>query len=98
MIEAKTVAQVIRENLQMCTAALRTRVGIPPAGFRTPGGFTNGLRERPDIQQMLQDQGFTWVSSLYPAHAVGPARQEPTEEVLRSIVQAPRNAQPFTYP
>ena len=42
--------------------------------------------------------GLTWVSSLYPAHAVGPARQEPTEEVLRSIVAAQRNAQPFTYP
>jgi hypothetical protein len=73
-------------------------VGNAPAGFRTPGGFSNGLRERPDVQQMLQDQGFTWVSSLYPAHAVSPARQEPTEEVLRSIVQAQRNAQPFTYP
>jgi len=57
LIEGRTPAQVIRDNVQLCTTALRTRVGIRPAGFRTPGGFHNGLRDRPDVQQMLQDQG-----------------------------------------
>jgi peptidoglycan/xylan/chitin deacetylase (PgdA/CDA1 family) len=98
LIEGKTVAQVIRENIALTTAALRTRIGIPPAGFRTPGGFVNGLRGRDDLQRMLQDLGFTWVSSLYPEHAVGPGNQEPTAEVIRSIVEAQRRAQPFVYP
>lgn len=98
LIEGRTVSQVIRDNVQLCTTALRTRVGIPPAGFRTPGGFTNGLRDHPTVQQLFQNLGYTWVSSLYPSHAVGPARQDPNEEVLSSIVQAQRNAQPFVYP
>src|SRR5437868_3841505 len=46
LIEGKRVDQVLRENIQLCSTALVTRVGIPPAGFRTPGGFANGLRER----------------------------------------------------
>ncbi len=97
LIEGKTVPQVIRENIQLTTAALRTRVGIPPAGFRTPGGFVNGLRDRDDVQRMLRDLGYRWISSLYPEHAVGPARQEPTMEVVHSIVDAQRRAQPFVY-
>jgi Polysaccharide deacetylase len=95
LIEGQTPAQVIRGNIQLCTAAMRNRVGITPAGFRTPGGFQNGLRDHPNVQQMLQDLGFTWVSSLYPAHANGP---QASDEVLRSIVQAQRQAQPFAYP
>ncbi len=95
LIEGRTPPQVIRDNVRLCTAAMRNRVDIAPAGFRTPGGFTSGLRDRPDVQQMLQDQGFTWISSLYPAHANG---REATAEVLQSIVQAQRQAQPFVYP
>jgi hypothetical protein len=98
LIEGKTVEQVVRDNIQLTTAALRTRVGIPPAGFRTPGGFTNGLRDRDALQRMLQNLGFSWVSSLYPDHNVGPARREPTPKVVQSIVEAQGRAQPFLYP
>jgi peptidoglycan/xylan/chitin deacetylase (PgdA/CDA1 family) len=98
LIEGQSIAQVIRNNIQLATAALRTRIGIAPAGFRTPGGFTNGLRDHEDIQRMLQDLGFAWVSSLYPAHTVGPAREQPAAAVIASIVAAQRHAQPFVYP
>jgi peptidoglycan/xylan/chitin deacetylase (PgdA/CDA1 family) len=98
LIEGKSVERVVRENIQWTTAALRTRIGVAPAGFRTPGGFANGLRDREDVQRLLQKLGFAWVSSLYPDHAVGPAHQEPTPAVLESIVQAQRRAQPFVYP
>src|SRR5437667_2910951 len=40
-----------------------SRLGIEPAGFRTPGGFADGLDTRADLRKMLKDQGFTWVSS-----------------------------------
>jgi hypothetical protein len=94
LIEGQTPAEAIRNNIRLCTAAMRHRLDIAPAGFRTPGGFRDGLRERPDVQRMLQDLGFTWCSSLYPHHAVA---NQLTDDVLRSIVAAQRAAQPFAY-
>src|SRR5207244_3526631 len=66
--------------------------------FRTPGGFAEGLTGREDLQKMLLDAGFTWVSSKYPRHAVGKPQEEPATEVIESIVQAQAAAQPFAYP
>jgi peptidoglycan/xylan/chitin deacetylase (PgdA/CDA1 family) len=98
LIEGKTPREVIAENIRLCSAALQTRIGIKPAGFRTPGGFSDGLADRPDLQQMLLDQGFTWVSSKYPAHPLGPSGMEPSSKVLDAIVKAQAAAQPFVYP
>jgi hypothetical protein len=97
LIEGKPIEQVIRENIQLTTAAMQARVNTRPNGFRTPGGFANGLRDRDDLQRMLHGLGYRYVSSLYPAHPVGPARQEPTLDVVRTIVEAQRQAQPFVY-
>ena len=98
LIEGKKPAEVIRENIRMTTTALKTRAGITPSGFRTPGGFNKGLADRPDLQQMLLDLGFKWASAKYPAHALGMAGKEPTQEVFDSIVKAQAEAQPFVYP
>jgi peptidoglycan/xylan/chitin deacetylase (PgdA/CDA1 family) len=98
LIEGRTPAEVIRENIRLASVALTTRVGIAPAGFRTPGGFAKGLLDRPDIQQMLLDLGYTWVSSMYPAHAMGEPGPQPAEAALAAIVAAQDNAQPFVYP
>jgi hypothetical protein len=89
---------VIRENIRLCSAALKTRVGVDAAGFRTPGGFPNGLTDRPDLQKMLADLGFTWVSSQYPAHPMSEAGKEPTQAVFDGTVKAQSAAQPFVYP
>jgi peptidoglycan/xylan/chitin deacetylase (PgdA/CDA1 family) len=89
---------IIRDNIRMTTAAMRQRLGIGPAGFRTPGGFPNGLRDRLDVQQMLQDLGFEWISSLYPAHQVSQPKKEPGADIFKSILQAQQAAQPFVYP
>src|SRR5262249_16230838 len=77
--------------------AMKTRLGIAPAGFRTPGGFPNGLSDREDLQKMLLDLGFTWVSSKYPGHKTGTASAEPTHAVIDSIAAAKDEAQPFNY-
>ncbi len=98
LIEGKQPAEVIRENIRMATAALKMRTGITPAGFRTPGGFRQGLSERPDLQKILLDLGFRWASCKYPAHPMTPAHKEPTEEVFAGIVKAQAEAQPFVYP
>ncbi|HYH66290.1 MAG TPA: polysaccharide deacetylase family protein, partial [Urbifossiella sp.] len=49
LIRDKTVAQVIDENIATTTAALKERCGITPNGFRTPGGFRDGLKGREDL-------------------------------------------------
>jgi hypothetical protein len=98
LIQGKSTAQVIRENVQLCTEALRTRLGIRPAGFRTPGGFADGLNRRPDVQQMFLELGFKWVSCSYPAHPYGVSGAAATTDVLNGIVEAQAAAQPFFYP
>lgn len=98
LLDGKQTQQVIRENIRLTKLALQRRLKVDNQGFRTPGGFRNGLRERVDLQEMLVELGFTWVSSLYPAHANTAPRQEPSEAVLDSIVAAQEEAQPFVYP
>jgi hypothetical protein len=98
LIEGKAPREVIQENIRLCSAALKERLGIAPAGFRTPGGFSDGLADHKDVQQMLQDLGFDWVSSKYPAHPIGEAGKEPGADVYEGIVKAQKAAQPFVYP
>lgn len=98
LIAGKQPAQVIRENIEMCSAAMKARLGVVPAGFRTPGGFAHGLQGRPDIQQMLLDAGFKWASCKYPAHPFSRPGSEPTREIFDGIVKAQEAAQPFVYP
>ena len=98
LIEGLTAREIIDRNIRLTTKSLKARAGIEANGFRTPGGFNNGLSDKPDVQQMLLDQGFTWVSSKYPAHLYGKVGEVPTAEVLESIVKAQADAQPFVYP
>jgi len=98
LIQGKTPRQVIEENIRLTTTALKTRIGIDPSGFRTPGGFLDGLARRPDIQLMLQSLGFDWVSSKYPAHAMNKAGTKPDDGIYDNIVKAQQFAQPFAYP
>ena len=67
-------------------------------GFRTPGGFRDGLTGREDLQQMLLHAGFKWASCQYPAHKNTQPGEEPSADVYRSIVDAQAAAQPFVYP
>ena len=98
LVEGRAPAEVIRENVRLTSAAMRERLGIAPDGFRTPGGFADGLKDRPDVRELLRGQGFAWVSSLYPPHPVGEPGREPGPEVYDGIVAAQAAAQPFAYP
>lgn len=98
LVNGRSPMQMIRENIRLTTIALKQRVGIDNRGFRTPGGFGEGLANREDVQQMLLDAGFIWVSSQYPAHANTQPMEEPSDTVFDSIVQAQQRAQPFVYP
>jgi peptidoglycan/xylan/chitin deacetylase (PgdA/CDA1 family) len=98
LIAGRTPEQVIVENIRLTNAALKSRIGVEAAGFRTPGGFADGLVDRPDVRRWLRDLGFKWVSSKYPAHPVPEAGREPTASYLDAIVKAQDAAQPFVYP
>src|SRR5688572_11073126 len=103
LIEGQKPADVIRENIRLTSAAMKSRLGVEAAGFRTPGGFGPGLADREDVQRMLLDLGFQWCSSKYPAHPNNPPREgeapaEPSDELIAGIVAAQANAQPFVYP
>jgi hypothetical protein len=98
LIEGKALAEVIAGNIRLGESALKQRLGIAPAGFRTPGGFNDGLADRPDIQAMLLKLGYSWVSSKYPAHPLGPAGRPPDRTVMAGVIAAQPAAQPFVYP
>jgi peptidoglycan/xylan/chitin deacetylase (PgdA/CDA1 family) len=98
LMRGQAPRDLIADNIRLATAALKTRVGIEPAGFRTPGGFHDGLAKRPDVQQMLQDLGYAWVSSKYPVHAMDKPGSEPSPATFESILKAQQAAQPFIYP
>lgn len=98
LIGGKKIADVIRENIATTTKAMLEGAGITPNGFRTPGGFNTALTDRPDLQQMLLDLGFKWISSKYPAHQAGRPKEVPGEEVFADILRAQKDAQPFVYP
>ena len=94
----RSSAEVIRENIRMCSQAMQQRLDIArPVGFRTPGGFARGLHDHPYVREELLDQGFTWVSSLYPTHPNTKPGEKPTDSIIEAIVAAQQRAQPFTY-
>ncbi len=97
----RTPAEVIAHEVAMTSEAIRQRLGIEPAGFRTPGGFAAGLSGREDVQTLLLDQGFTWVSSQYAGVAELPGGPEPrtlSADQLRAVAAAQTKSQPFLYP
>jgi peptidoglycan/xylan/chitin deacetylase (PgdA/CDA1 family) len=98
LVEGQSVAEILRRNIALTTTALDQRCGIRANGFRTPGGFADGLAGRADIQRMLLELGFRWCSAKYPRHGMGPPKSEPTNEIFQNIVQAQAAAQPHVYP
>jgi putative heme-binding domain-containing protein len=98
LVEGRAVPEIIAENVERTTQAMKVRLGKAPSGFRSPGGFADGLKDRPDLQAMLLRSGFRWVSTLYPGHPMGNPGEEPGPEILRRIAAAQDAAQPFAYP
>ena len=98
LVKGMTVPEILRENIRLTTIALKERAKIDVNGFRTPGGFRDALNGREDLQQLLLEQKFSWVSSKYPRHAYGKPKEQPTEDVYQSIVDAQQQAQPYRYP
>jgi peptidoglycan/xylan/chitin deacetylase (PgdA/CDA1 family) len=97
LIAGREPAEIIRENIRLCSAAMESRLGIAPVGFRTPGGFANGLEDAPERRAMLRELGFAWCSSKYPPTAALKPGAEPDAAVLEALIRAQAAAQPFRY-
>ncbi len=83
-----TPTEAIRNELQMTTLQMKQRLGIAPRGFRTPGGFGNGLADVPAVQKLLLDEGFAYASSHYNF----PARPELWQQAREAMTS--RNPKP----
>lgn len=101
LLGQRSIAEVLRSNVALCSAAMKERLGITPNGFRTPGGFADGLEGRADIQQMLLGLGFDWISCRYPPHAgiedLHGTGRRPSQKAFDEILAAQPLAQPLVY-
>src|SRR5262245_47377921 len=97
LMQGRTVERAIQDNIRMTNEAIAARLDTKPRGFRSPGGFPDGLRGRPDVQKLLAAEGFTWVSTQYAGvkelqEAVRPGKAE-----FDAIVRAQAQCQPYVY-
>src|SRR5258708_6118086 len=53
LILGRPPAEVITDNIRMTNEALKTRIAIDAAGFRTPGGFAAGMGRGRDVAKNL---------------------------------------------
>ncbi len=98
LLRNQSAIDSVRENVVLCETAMRQRLDKKSDGFRTPGGFHDGLTEFPQVRKMLRDLGYEWVSSLYPRHPYTKPMERPSRRVIEGIVAAQQTAQPFVYP
>lgn len=105
LASGRSAPEVIRQEVQMTTEAMRTRLGVSPKGFRSPGGFPNGLNEAPAVRQMLVDEGFWWISTHYndtmqrQNHPVSRdmALKVPLSKLVDAFNRSEQNLQPYRY-
>lgn len=98
LVRGRSPKQVIVDQIRMTNEAIRARLETEPAGFRSPGGFYDGLNDRPDVQQLLLDEGFEWVSTRYPGVKELTEGTKPSPEVYDAIVRSQAACQPYVYP
>lgn len=56
---------VMRHEIRQTNSVMRERLGVTPRGFRTPGGSSTGLRDVPEVQDLLRGEGFAYASAHY---------------------------------
>ncbi len=94
----RTPERVILDQIRMTNEAIRAELKTSVAGFRSPGGFQTGLRDRPDVQKLLLDQGFDWVSTQYAGVPELKEGVKPSKELLDAIARSQGKCQPYQYP
>jgi peptidoglycan/xylan/chitin deacetylase (PgdA/CDA1 family) len=59
----ETPPVALREELAFTSQLIRTYLGRDCIGLRTPFGYYRGLRDRPDLLEIIQDTGHRYVTS-----------------------------------
>ena len=57
--------ECIEREVRQTSTAITEQLGVAPTGFRTPGGFNNGLDDVPAVQEVLSDAGMQYASARY---------------------------------
>lgn len=91
-----TPLDVISHEISATSDLIQQRLGVRPAGFRTPGGFNNGLKDAPAVQELLQQHGFAYCSSHYDC-AVRAEKSLEWQSLLREVEESVRRLQPYCY-
>ena len=90
--------ECIRREVRQTSTAIAEKLGAAPTGFRTPGGFNNGLDDVPAVQEVLSEEGMTYASARY-YFPVDPNKKRPPAETLNQAMAASIDAlQPSRYP
>ncbi|MBM3477055.1 MAG: hypothetical protein FJX75_27625 [Armatimonadetes bacterium] len=94
---AATPFDVIADEISSTSDLIEHRLGVRPKGFRTPGGFGNGLQDAPAVQDLLKQHGFAYCSSHYdcPLPTEKPFEWRVMEQ---GVGESLRNLQPYRYP
>jgi peptidoglycan/xylan/chitin deacetylase (PgdA/CDA1 family) len=88
----------IRREVQQTSSAITEKLGVAPTGFRTPGGFNNGLEDVPAVQELLSDEGMQYASARY-YFPVDIEKKRPSAETLRQAMETSIDTlQPYRYP
>ena len=93
-----TALECIEREVRQTSTAITEKLGVAPTGFRTPGGFNNGLDDVPAVQEVLSDAGMQYASARY-YFPVDTEKKRPAAEVLNQAMEASIDAlQPSRYP
>jgi len=94
---AGTPLDVIANEVSCTSDLIEHRLGVRPQGFRTPGGFGNGLHDAPPVQDLLKEHGFAYCSSHYDC-ALPTERPFDWSVLERGVGESLRSLQPYRYP
>lgn len=90
--------ECIQREIRQTSTAITEQLGVAPTGFRTPGGFNNGLDDAPAVQKILGDAGMQYASARY-YFPVDPEQKRPSADILNEAMEASIDAlQPSRYP
>src|SRR5262249_24286510 len=84
----RTPQRVITDQVRMTNQAIASQLKTKTAGFRSLGGFTTGILERPDVQKLLQSEGYTWVSTKYPGVKEIQEGTSPNAKVFEALAKS----------
>ena len=90
--------ECIRREVRQTSAAITEKLGVAPTGFRTPGGFNNGLDDVPEVQDVLAAEGIQYASARF-YYPVDRKQPRPGADVLRRGMETSIDSlRPSRYP